>query len=81
MSLRHSHQLKHVTVWIVEVNASAAIPIIEFAVVEAPGSAADESATAAQLLSKRCNCGHPPITPHYGTDRDRVQAGVSVWGE
>jgi hypothetical protein len=38
MSLGHSHQLKHVTVWIFEVNASAAIPIIELAVVEtSPG--------------------------------------------
>jgi hypothetical protein len=39
-SLGHSHQLKHVTVWIFEVNASAAIPVVELAVVEAPGSAA-----------------------------------------
>src|ERR1700730_5175108 len=40
MSLGHSHQLKHVSVWIFEVNASAAVPIIELAVIEAPGSAA-----------------------------------------
>src|ERR1700730_17771943 len=40
MSLGHCHQLKHVAVWIFEVNASAAIPIIELAVIEAPGSAA-----------------------------------------
>jgi hypothetical protein len=40
MSLGHSHQLKHVIVRILEINATAAIPIIEFAVVEAPGSAA-----------------------------------------
>jgi hypothetical protein len=36
-SLGHSHQLKHVSVWIFEVNASAAVPIIELAVIEAPG--------------------------------------------
>jgi hypothetical protein len=40
MSLGHSHQLKQVIVRILEINATAAIPIIEFAVVEAPGSAA-----------------------------------------
>jgi hypothetical protein len=40
MSLGHSHQLKHVAVWIFEVNASAAIPIVELAVIEVPGSAA-----------------------------------------
>ena len=38
-SLRHSHQLKHVTVWVLEVNASAAIPVIELAVIETPRSA------------------------------------------
>ena len=38
-SLGHSHQLKHVTVRILEINASAVIPIIELAIVEAPGSA------------------------------------------
>ena len=37
MSLGNSHQLKHVTVWIFEVNATAAIPVVEFALVEAPG--------------------------------------------
>ena len=37
ISLGHSHQLKHVTVWIFEVNATAAIPVVEFALVEAPG--------------------------------------------
>jgi hypothetical protein len=40
MSLRHSHQLKHVIVWIFEVNASAAIPIVELAIVQAPRSTA-----------------------------------------
>jgi hypothetical protein len=40
MSLGHSHQLKHVTVRILEINATAAVPIIELAVIEAPGSAA-----------------------------------------
>ena len=39
-SLRHSHQLEDVTVRVLEINASAAIPVIELAVVEAPGSAA-----------------------------------------
>jgi hypothetical protein len=36
-TLRHSRQLKHVTVRVFEINASAAIPVIELAVVEAPG--------------------------------------------
>jgi hypothetical protein len=40
MSLRHSHQLKYVTVRVLEINASATIPIIELAVTETPGSAA-----------------------------------------
>jgi hypothetical protein len=40
MSLGHSHQLKHVAVRILEINASAAIPIVELAIIEAPGSAA-----------------------------------------
>src|SRR5205085_8629325 len=39
-SLRHSHQLKHVTVRVLEINASAAIPIVELAIVETPRSAA-----------------------------------------
>jgi|HubBroStandDraft_6_1064221.scaffolds.fasta_scaffold705944_2 hypothetical protein len=39
-SLRHSHQLKHVSVRVLEINASAAVPVIKLAVVEAPGSAA-----------------------------------------
>jgi hypothetical protein len=43
MSLGHSHQLKHVTVWIFEVNASAAIPIVELAVVELQGALPYES--------------------------------------
>jgi len=33
-------ELKQVSVWIFEVNASAAVPIVQLAVVEAPGSAA-----------------------------------------
>ena len=36
-SLGHSHQLKHVTVRILEINATATVPIVELAVVEAPG--------------------------------------------
>jgi hypothetical protein len=39
-SLRHSHQLKQVTVRVLKVNASAAIPVIELAVIEAPRCAA-----------------------------------------
>ena len=39
-SLGHSHQLKHVAVWIFEVNASTTVPIVELTVIEAPGSAA-----------------------------------------
>jgi len=39
-SLRHSHQFKYMTVRVLEINASAAIPVIELAIVEAPGSAA-----------------------------------------
>ena len=40
MSLGHSHQLKNVTVRVLEISATAAIPIIELAVIEAPVSAA-----------------------------------------
>jgi hypothetical protein len=47
MSLGHSHQLKHVSVWIFEVNASAAVPIIELAVIEAPGASGERKARAA----------------------------------
>ena len=35
-SLGHSHQLKDVTVRVLEINATAAIPIIKLAVIEAP---------------------------------------------
>ena len=36
-SLGHSHQLKDVTVRVLEIIATAVIPIIELAVIEAPG--------------------------------------------
>src|SRR5205085_12026329 len=39
-SVRHSHHLKHGTVRVLEINAAAAIPIVELAIVEAPRSAA-----------------------------------------
>jgi hypothetical protein len=39
--LRHGHQLEHVPVWIAEVDAAPAAPIVELAVVEAPGRAAE----------------------------------------
>ena len=38
--LRHSHQFKQVTVRLLEINASATIPVIELAVLKAPRSAA-----------------------------------------
>ena len=38
--LRHRHQLQHVTVGIGEIEAAAAAPIVELAVLEAPGRAA-----------------------------------------
>src|SRR2546429_3226504 len=39
-SLRHSHQFEHVSVRVLEIDAAAAAPIVELAVVEAPGRAA-----------------------------------------
>src|SRR5947207_14650987 len=39
-SLRHGHQFEHVSVRVLEIDAAAAAPIVEFAVVEAPGRAA-----------------------------------------
>src|SRR5437879_1781468 len=39
-SLRRGHQLEHVAVRVLEVDASAAVPIVELAVVETPGRAA-----------------------------------------
>ena len=38
--LRHRHQLQHVAVRVLEVEAAAAAPVVELAVVEAPGRAA-----------------------------------------
>src|SRR5438132_8133419 len=38
--LRHGHELQHVTVGILEVHSSTAIPIVELAVVKTPGCAA-----------------------------------------
>src|SRR5262249_10819567 len=38
--LRHGHQLEDVTVRVLEIDASAAVPVVELAVVQAPGSAA-----------------------------------------
>ena len=40
-SLRHGHQLEHVAVRIAEIDAAAAVPIVELAVVEAPRRAAE----------------------------------------
>src|SRR5712691_5702090 len=39
-SLRHGHQLEHVAVRVLEVDAPAAVPIVELAVVETPRRAA-----------------------------------------
>src|SRR5208282_430651 len=39
-SLRHRHQLEHVAVRILKVDAAAAAPVVELAVVEAPRRAA-----------------------------------------
>src|SRR6476646_3965115 len=39
-SLRHRHQLQHVPVGILEIDAGAAAPIVELAVVKAPRRAA-----------------------------------------
>src|SRR6516162_404081 len=39
-SLRHGHQLEDMAVGVLEVDAAAAVPIVELAVVEAPGRAA-----------------------------------------
>src|SRR5262249_16001679 len=39
-SLRDGHQLQHVTVRILEVDAAAAVPVVELAVIQAPGGAA-----------------------------------------
>src|SRR5580658_11328685 len=39
--LRHGHQLEHVAVGIAEIDAAAAVPVVELAVVEAPRRAAE----------------------------------------
>ena len=39
--LRDGHQFEHVTVRILEVHASTAVPIIEAAIIDAPGRAAE----------------------------------------
>jgi hypothetical protein len=39
-SLRHGHQLQHVAVRVLEVKAAAAAPVVELAVLQAPGRAA-----------------------------------------
>src|SRR5438552_6661157 len=39
-SLRHGHQFEHVSVRVLEIDTAAAAPIVELAVVEAPGRAA-----------------------------------------
>src|ERR1700720_3879032 len=41
MLLRHGHQLEHVAVGIEEIDAAAAVPVVELAVVEAPRRAAE----------------------------------------
>jgi hypothetical protein len=38
--LRHGHELEYVAVQIFEINPAATVPIIELAVIEAPGGAA-----------------------------------------
>src|SRR5580698_6346308 len=39
--LRHGHQLEHVAVGIAEIDAAAAVPVVELAIVEAPRRAAE----------------------------------------
>src|SRR5580704_6348555 len=39
--LRHGHKLEHVAVGIAEIDAAAAVPVVELAVVEAPRRAAE----------------------------------------
>jgi len=39
--LRHGHQLEHVAVRIAKIKTATAAPIVELAVVEAPGRAAE----------------------------------------
>jgi hypothetical protein len=39
-SLRHGHQFEHVSVRIAEIDAAAAVPVVELAVFEAPWRAA-----------------------------------------
>jgi hypothetical protein len=38
--LRHGHELEYVAVWVFEIDAAAAVPVIELTVIEAPGGAA-----------------------------------------
>src|ERR1700684_4316142 len=48
--LRHGHQLEHVPVRILKVQAAAAAPIVELAIVEAPGRAAEHDLGAFDTL-------------------------------
>ena len=40
-SLRHGHELEHMSVGVLKIDAAAAVPIVELAVFEAPGRAAE----------------------------------------
>src|SRR5215471_16338942 len=39
-SLRHGHELEHVTIRVLEIDAAAAAPVVELAIGDAPGCAA-----------------------------------------
>src|SRR5262249_7327438 len=40
LSLRHGHELEHVTIRVLEIDAAAASPVVELAIGDAPGCAA-----------------------------------------
>ena len=52
-SLRHGHQLENVAVEILEIEAPAAVPVVELRIVEAPGGAAEGAPGSLHPLQNR----------------------------
>jgi len=73
-SLRLGHQFKHMSIQILEVDASAATPIVEFAVVEAPGSAAERETSLLDPTEDRVELG----VAHMKGVVVAIKAGVLV---
>src|SRR5690349_13544843 len=55
--LRHSHQLEHVPVRVPEIDAAPAVPVVELAIVDAPGRAAVSEASLFYSAKDRIEFG------------------------